>query len=177
MGSGIKLKLYLIVQILSVILLAGCKAAPDKSREEDIGRKIDTYMDQYKGGKAASDTLRIETRLFPEAGAEGGEIARYTGAGDQVLRYRITYYGETGKLVENYYFIDDFIYYTSLLESYASPISQEEAKTVSLVSAEGVIIDGICYEYDSGGHTIGKNTIKASYTNLQQLNDLFESQR
>lgn len=180
MRSGIKIKMFLILWLLPAFWLVGCKAAPDKSREEVIGREIDAYMSHFKSGEADSfiqdsNNQKTETRLLPEASAEGGEIVRYTGEGDRILRYCITYYGETGKLIENYYIIDDLIYYRSLLESYVSPISQEEAKTLSLVSAEGVIIDGICYEYNSVSHHIGTNKIETSYQSLQQLNELFET--
>ncbi|MHB8206179.1 hypothetical protein [Mucilaginibacter sp.] len=54
---------------------------------------------------------------------EGGEVNLYS-AGTEIKKISTVYYGETGKINEEYYFFDNrLIFYYSLEENYKQPIS------------------------------------------------------
>lgn len=119
----------------------------------------------------------FEARQLDDKSAEKGEIIRYKKENGDILQYKITIYGETGRVVENYYFtVNNTIYYTRLEELYSSPISLEKEVTIlSRTFKEGVIINGQFYDREELKADF-KNTDDGEnmYDSLEELNAVFD---
>lgn len=120
----------------------------------------------------------FEARHLDDKSAEGGEIIRYMKENGDILQYKITIYGETGRVVENYYFaIDNTIYYTRLEEQYNASISLEKEVTIlSSTFKKGVIVNRQFYDdeelkNDCENTGDGENM----YNSLEELNAVFDS--
>lgn len=147
--------------------------------------KIRAYMSRFEKNSTSPVTdedfinggIKIDTRLLMDMSAEGGEIARYEDGEGRLIRYRLKFYGETGRSERSYYFIDDFVYYTELLEEYRTPINVDAADTEILLTTmtEGIIIDGVCYRYDPEQDDILKSDILTDAYTLEELNSFYES--
>ena len=120
----------------------------------------------------------FEARQLDDKSAEGGEIIRYTNENGDILQYKITIYGETGRVVENYYFaVDNTIYYTRLEELYSTPISlKKEVTILSRTFKKGVIVNRQFYD-DEELKTDCENTGDGGnmYNSLEELNAIFDS--
>lgn len=139
---------------------------------------INGELIEMKGRNYLSDNEPyFEARQLDGESAEGGEIIRYKKENGDILQYKITIYGETGRVVENYYFTaNNTIYYTGLEELYNAPISLDKEVTIlSRIYKEGVIINGQFYD-DEKLKTDFKNTGdgKNMYNSLEELNTVFD---
>lgn len=134
-------------------------------------------IERRGGGYLSNNEPYSEFSSFDGKSAEGGEIARYKKENGDILQYKITIYGETGCIIENYYFTDnDTIYYTRLKKLYSAPISVEHEVIISSRAfKEGVIVNGQFYE-DEESKTDCKNTEDEGnmYHSLEELNAAFE---
>lgn len=191
----------LFSHILICTLFISCSPAPevlpetstsspdissDSASEPDssIAKNIRAYMGRFAKDGASSVTdedfiaagVNIKTKLLMDMSAEGGEITRYEDGKGQILKYRLRFYGETGRVEHNYYLIDDFVYYTELLEEYRTPINVEGADTDVLryTMTEGILIDGVCYRYDHKQDQILKTDILSDVYTPEELEKLYE---
>ena len=186
-------KSFLILMILLILLLSGCKQslAEMKSESEntdalsendgellsdDIKKEISDYFNQFMTEYMLPKEIDIDKRALEGESTEGGEIVRYKNSNGLIIRYRLTYYGEMGVATMNYYFLKDFIYYSDLLEYYSSPIYMGETDILYRELKEGVIIKGICYQYDGISNTYSNiDVIEIPYNSLAELNSLFDN--
>lgn len=87
--------------------------------------------------------VSIETRRLSEASGPGGLITRYVDTSkdqERVIRYRVVQDGDSGRMENNYWFMDGFIYITIRLER------EEGEQKLHLV--EGIASGGLCLQYD-----------------------------
>lgn len=136
--------------------------------------------------------MNIETRRVIGLSAEGGEMTRYEDESGKLFRYQLTFYGEMGRIESDFYFVDDLIYYSSLLEAYNMPIynipgtsSSEDpghspgssAETWGIAQqtlTEGIRIDGIYYEYNRERDEVLQTEVLDSVETPDELDELFE---
>lgn len=169
-----------VIIFIAVRTIEGTQVENSKNIEstfiEEKNSEINLFINELGGKYLTSDELTIESR--PLDSTEGGEIVRYKEKNGNILRYRIKRYGETRSVEEDYYFItNDYIYYTRLDEIYNAPMNV--GKTIDILYKtfdEGIIIDGkICYYDKSNIVTEESDITKIQYTNLKELNNLFDS--
>lgn len=151
---------------------------PDFDFVNDQYISVNGELIEMKGAKYLSNNEPfIEARQIDQS-AEGGEIVSYKNANGDILQYKITLYGETGRTVEHYYFMEDnSIYYTRLEENYRAPLSWEkEADILSKTFKKGTIIDGQFFDEDDepGADSNIKDDEENIYQHLEDLRALFD---
>ena len=104
-----------------------------------------------------------------------GEVVEYIDTNNKVSRCTVIIYGEDEKSTSEYYFIDGYIYVTTLKEYYTYPIYYSYNRPIDIMYRtfdEAVIYDGMIYELVNG-EFIKKNIedIKIPYTSLQEINE------
>ena len=104
-----------------------------------------------------------------------GEVVKYIDTNNKVSRCTVIIYGEDEKSTSEYYFIDGYIYVTTLKEYYTYPIYYSYNRPIDIMYRtfdEAVIYDGMIYELVNG-EFIKKNIedIKMPYTSLQEINE------
>jgi len=62
-----------------------------------------------------SSTLIVEEKTVLGISTEGAKLTRFMTPQNKIVRYTIDAYGETGKSISNYYFIDDGLVYVQQL--------------------------------------------------------------
>lgn len=170
---------------------AKAEAVPDFPAPDIIGaeRKINDYMEQfrelciykgirYQNGK--SQGMIINTRQLPGEECRNGIITRYEDFEEKLFRYRVIYADGLKEMEGNYYFLDDFIYYTlssDLAKKYESwPLSISGAGIDSFGPSiiEGIIAGGICYQYDRVHDRLLDKEITLTYSGWE-LEGLYEN--
>jgi len=180
---------------LLVLLLSSCKQSlPETISEsessdtlsendgklicEDIKKEIRDYMNQFMTEYMLPNGIEIDKRTLEGGSTEGGEIVRYKNSNGLIIRYGLTYYGEMGVAKRDYYFLKDHIYYSDLLEHYSSPIYIGGTDILYRELEEGIIIKGICYQYDGISNTYSHtDVIEIPYNSLEELNALFDKSK
>ena len=104
-----------------------------------------------------------------------GEVVKYIDANNKVSRCTVIIYGEDEKSTSEYYFIDGYIYVTTLKEYYTYPIYYSYNRPIDIMYRtfdEVVIYDSMIYKLVNG-EFIKKNIedIKMPYTSLQEINE------
>lgn len=187
-----KSNLFLILMALLVIILSGCKQSLAEMISEsensdtlnendgellsyDIKKEISDYMNQFMTEYMLPNGMEVDKRALEGGSTEGGEIVRYKNSNGLVIRYGLTYYGEMGVAKTDYYFINDIIYYSELLEHYSCPIYIGETDILYRELEEGIIIKGVYYRYDNVSNTYSHtDAIEMPYNSLEELNELFD---
>ena len=152
---------------------------PDFSFVNNHLISINGELIEMKGRNYLSNNeLYIKTKPLTGESAEGGEIARYKKENGDILQYKVTLYGETGRIEENYYFIEDSaIYYTRSEIRYGSPITVNKGTDrLPRTFHEGTIINGQLYYSDkSTGDSEKPDGVESMYKNLEELNRAFDN--
>lgn len=189
----VPLKRLLILMVLLNFSLIGCKSVAANAKAENRGdsnigaahetldaitlrEEINSFMGQFIGSYSLDTGLEVERRLLMGESTEGGEIIQYKNADGTILRYKLIYYGEMGRAEENYYFINDFSYYTKLTEYYSCHIFIDKDADILYRNFEEVIIaEETYYRYDSTTMQL-KTIIEEgnSYYTQDELNILFD---
>lgn len=141
--------------------------------DRDVKKEIDNYMLQFISAYSATGNLKIERYdyIFSDS-SEGSEIKRYIENNGNVLRFRIIYYGETGKREDNYYLLNGYMYCTSLKEFYGGSITQTDAEVLYRTFDEGIMIGKNFYQLDTN---TGKYIEKDNNIVFMNKNDLYSS--
>lgn len=173
----IRLKKISLLCLLLVLLLFSLSIYRGSHyKKNHISDKIDLYMNNYMNLKQKGD-IKSENRKLEE-GTEGGTITRYEDKTGDVLRYRLIHNGEMGEMEENYYFLDDAIYYTALEEIYDGPISNTPADSLYRTFKEVIMIDGKEWNYNgSDGRVVRGKKFDVKINSLEELNQLYEKAR
>ena len=141
----------------------------------NIDDEIQEYMSRYRSEYMSDTGMDIERRFLFGESTEGRDITRYRDSRGAVIRYRVSYYGEMAKAEENYYFINDYIYYTRLVENYSCPILYKTTEVMDREYEQGVLIDGVCCRYDGiEGVLMDSRRIEIPYGSQKELDDVFE---
>ena len=170
MKSNIKvLSLFFVL----CILITGCMDSSFK-RKINIDNINSDISGFYK--KFSTDYLDEEiTVVNKDIIGRDGEVVEYIDANNKVSRCTVIIYGENEKSTSEYYFIDGYIYVTTLKEYYTYPIYYSYNRPIDIMYRtfdEAVIYDGMIYELVNG-EFIKKNIedIKIPYTSLQEINE------
>nr|WP_314098609.1 hypothetical protein [uncultured Lachnoanaerobaculum sp.] len=170
MKSNIKvLSLFFVL----CILITGCMDSSFK-RKINIDNINSDISGFYK--KFSTDYLDEEiTVVNKDIIGRDGEVVEYIDTNNKVSRCTVIIYGENEKSTSEYYFIDGYIYVTTLKEYYTYPIYYSYNRPIDIMYRtfdEAVIYDGMIYELVNG-EFIKKNIedIKIPYTSLQEINE------
>lgn len=174
-----RLKKILLLCLILVLLICTISIYRGSNfKKNNVGEKSRLYMHNYMNLKLEGD-IRSEDRNL-EGGTEGGRITRYEDKTGNVLRYRLIRYGETGKTEENYYFLDEAIYYTILEDMYDSHISvmyrsDAPADILYRTFKEVIMMDGKAWNYSgTDGRMIKSRKSAEKLYSLEDLNQLYE---
>lgn len=146
------------------------------------GEKIDVFMAEFReicrnpedNLNTVGSVMEIETRNLTDISTEGGNITRYLDGEGRLLRYRIVSYGEMGQSESNYYFLEDFVYYTNLEKEYHVPLTYlSENDLSSQTLDEGIITDGVCFRYDRQKDELQEEELSLEYS-PEKLDELYE---
>lgn len=156
---------------------------PDTCHE--IAAQISRFMSQYRAVSTFYDesahlfysSIITETRHLSDISTEGGTITRYMDKNGKLYRYRLNIYGETGRMENNYFFTDNFVYYTSLHEEYCVPanLTKGSVDILEQTLTEGILPDETCYRYDRVRDQILIDHILDSVYTEEELADLYEN--
>lgn len=141
--------------------------------DRDVKEEIDNYMSQFISAYSTPGNLKIENYdyIFSDS-SEGSEIKRYSENNGNVLRFRIIYYGETGKKEDNYYLLNGYMYCTSLREFYGGSITQTDAEVLCRSFDDGIMIGKNLYQLDIN---TGKYIETDNNIGFMNKNDLYSS--
>lgn len=151
------------------------KEAMEESGEGRLPEEVIRDMDLIMSGNLSGEGLSMDRRFMMDQSSEGGEIVRYQDSCGRAVRYQIIIYGEMGRWEENYYFRNGVIYYTGLVENYSAPIYDPEMDIKDREIRQGVLYNGIYYEYDSHSNTFSpRDTAKMPYKSLEELQEAYK---
>ena len=170
MKSNIK---FLSLFFVLCILITGCMDSSfnKKININNIKSDISGFYKKY-----STDYLDEEiTVVNKDIIGRDGEVVKYIDTNNKVSRCTVIIYGEDEKSTSEYYFIDGYIYVTTLKEYYTYPIYYSYNRPIDIMYRtfdEAVIYDGMIYELVNG-EFIKKNIedIKIPYTSLQEINE------
>ena len=171
MKSNIK---FLSLSFVLCVLITGCM---DSSFNKKIN--IDNIKSDISGfyKKFSTDYLDEEiTVVNKDIIGRDGEVVKYIDTNNKVSRCTVIIYGEDEKSTSKYYFIDGYIYVTTLKEYYTYPIYYSYNRTIDIMYRtfdEAVIYDGKIYKLVNG-EFIKKNIddVKMPYTSLHEINEV-----
>ncbi len=135
---------------------------------EDIDSYMNLFISEYTMG-----SIKIEACDIPFIQTtEGAEIKRYS-KNDNVIRYRIIYYGEMSKKEENYYLLDDYMYCTGMTEIYGGSITLTDAETLYRQFGEGIMIGKDFYQNKANADDYMLTENEEGFLNKEELQSLF----
>lgn len=161
-------RLFMVIS-LTVIFCCACKSPAEKPGA------INRTGVNLTEADINAEMMEIDKHPLWGYSAEGGEITRYRDSSGKVTRYRMIYYGETGRAEENYYYFGDDIYFTRLVENYRYPINVDiPTEVLNREFEQGVLMDGVCYQYDGEEGLSHSDTITIPYSSRKEIDDVFE---
>lgn len=159
------------------------------SKNNEIGKKIESAVShlekicKYNGYSDNTDefAICIESKYLPDKTGLVTTITRYmdtTNDQTHVLRYRITQVSDSRRFESNYWFIDDFVYYTKRTETKAgntmTAADKLQESNLKLIMTEGIISDGLCLQYDRERNQVLDGEIKLDFQ-PEDLAGMYES--
>jgi len=142
----LKMKIYLFIAI-SFILGGNCFASEDAI--------ILQIRQEYKSIRAALPKLAVKSVYLEDYSAEGGEAKAYSNASGTIRFIRAEFYGESGKVFEEYYYKDGaLIFVFKQRHQYNVPfyVTAEKAKEIGTEPFDPKktqILEGRYYFHDS----------------------------
>lgn len=136
--------------------------------KEDVDGYMNSFISDYTMG-----SILVEAYDAPFIqSTEGVEIKRYS-RDDNVIRYKMTSYGEMGKTEENYYLLDNYMYCTIVTDIYSGSITLSDAETLYRQFDECIMIGKDCYQYKAylDGYVMTEN--EEEFLNEEELQSVF----
>ncbi len=142
---------------------------------------IDVYMNNFKNLYinviTLEESISVITGKMDIGSTEGNNATKYVDSKGNVIRYNLVIYGETGKMIIDYYVLDDIkLYVVELYETYSSPILGIGGSDILSYDMKKYIVDGndVYYLDDVAKNIIDTNQEEANvYMTLDALNSSF----
>ena len=155
------------------ILITGCMDSvfTKKINTDNIKSTVNEFYRKF-----STDYLNEEiTVVNKDIIGWDGEVVKYIDTNNKVSRCTVIIYGEDEKSTSEYYFIDGYIYVTTLKEYYTYPIYYSYNRPIDIMYRtfdEAVIYDGKIYKLVNG-EFIKKDIddVKMPYTSLHEINE------
>ena len=143
----VQVKKYILL-FTALLLSLGCycqttgKKTKDSVPGLDANRVLSEIRQEVARINADSALLKVKRRDVEEESTEGGEIKRYY-LGNNLCKTIATFYGETGKVVREYYFLNGAILFLFTRESfYNVPMYYKNSRVNKVVENRYYFKDG-----------------------------------
>ncbi len=132
----------LILLVFMIMINVSCSNEPKPNSFNEVEEKINNYNNVFDVNKFNKKEVNLN-----ELSSQGGTVIGYYE--DTKLKYMITtFFGETGKKLYYYYFIDESLTYFEEIDiKYDKPIYEEGSKILRETIKKYIVLNDKLFEY------------------------------